>query len=69
MTDPGERPPLPIWVFVGMVLAVFGAIVIGADLLGEPRATVLAQLRPGLWWGSIVLLAGILLLVFGRRRA
>ncbi len=53
-----EAEPLPIWFFVGVILLVFGVLVLAGDLVGEPRQTVLAETRPGLWWGAIMLVAG-----------
>jgi hypothetical protein len=50
--------PLPIWFFVGLILLVYGLLVAGAALLGDSRPTVLAETRPGLWWGAIMIVAG-----------
>lgn len=64
---PTEAEPLAIWFFVGMILLVYGLIVVGAGLFSAPRATVLAQLRPGLWWGGITAVAGVVFLLIGLR--
>ncbi|HEY3359689.1 MAG TPA: hypothetical protein VGQ83_40950 [Polyangia bacterium] len=62
---PREAEPLPIWFFVGLILAVYGAIVLGAGLLMPPAHTVLAHLRPALWWGGTMLVAGAIFLAIG----
>ena len=59
--------PLPIWFFVGLILLIYGAIILVAGLVGDTRPTKLAELRPALWWGGIMLLAGAILLAVGWR--
>ena len=69
--DDSGREPLPIWFFVGVILLVFGVLVLAGDLVGARRQTVLAEIRPGLWWGAIMLVAGgvfTALGLAGRRR-
>jgi membrane protein implicated in regulation of membrane protease activity len=58
-----------IWAMVGLVLCVYGAIVAGcgvAYLFGKPAATALGHLNPCLWWGTIMLAFGALLLALPR---
>lgn len=50
--------PLPIWFFVGVILAVYGLLVLVAGFVTEPRPTVLAETQPNLWWGAILTVAG-----------
>jgi hypothetical protein len=56
-----------IWFFVGLTLSIMGALVVLAgvlDLLSPPaRITVLGGTHPGLWWGALMLVAGIIFLV------
>ncbi len=57
---------LSIWFFVGLMLTVFGVIITatGVYFLFRPQqVTVLAHLNPSLWWGLIMLAAGLLFLV------
>jgi hypothetical protein len=56
--------PLPIWLFVGIMLVVYGLIVVGSSLFASSRQTVLAELRPGLWWGSFMAVFGLMFVVF-----
>ncbi len=60
-----EAEPLPIWFFVGVILLVFGVLVLAGDFVGERRPTVLAETRPGLWWGAIMLVAGVIFTALG----
>ena len=57
-TGAREAEPLPIWFFVGVILLVYGVLVLAGNFVGEPRQTVLAETRPGLWWGAIMVVAG-----------
>lgn len=61
----------PIWFFVGLLLVVDGSLVTIADIIytmnPPDHMTVLAHLRPGLWWGVMMVIAGIVFLVANRR--
>ena len=50
--------PLPIWFFVGVILLVYGLLVLAAYFMAAPRETVLASTKPSLWWGTIIVVAG-----------
>lgn len=65
MDEERPREPLPIWFFVGVILLVFGLIIVGADLHGIQRQTVLGETRPALWWGAIMCVGGAILSVVG----
>lgn len=63
-----QRPePLSIWFFVGLILCAYGGIVAISGAMPTARPTVLAELRPALWWGAITAAFGIVLLVIGLR--
>jgi len=55
---------ISIWFFIGLILLVYGALIVGAsiyDLSNPPEhPTVLANLHPGIWWGALILALGIL---------
>jgi hypothetical protein len=59
-----------IWYFAGIVLTLMGALVMLAAIIdlfsSTPQKTVLANLHPGLWWGALMLLTGILYLIKNR---
>ena len=62
----------PIWYFVGLFLTATGAIVLASgiyDLFDPPvQKTVLAELHPGVWWGGVILLAGLLFFLVNRKK-
>jgi len=65
---PTGGEPLPIWFFVGVILAVYGVLVILAGLIYPTASTVLAHTRPALWWGAVMIVAGALFLFIGLRK-
>jgi hypothetical protein len=60
---PGE--PLPIWFFVGLILTVYGALIVASEWVPATRTVVLAELHAPLWWGAITLVCGAIFLVIG----
>lgn len=52
----------PIWYFVGLILVAMGIIVLlaGVMIYYNPPAqtTVLADTRPNLWWGGVMVVFG-----------
>ncbi len=62
----------PIWYFVGLFLLTVGVIVVASGVydLFEPatQQTVLANLHPGLWWGGVVTLVGLVFLLANRKK-
>jgi hypothetical protein len=60
-----------IWYLVGLLLMAMGALVLAGgvgDLLSPPRhPTVLAHLRPNLWWGGVMIVAGALFFLTHRK--
>lgn len=60
----------PIWYFVGLMLLSMGAIVTLTGLyyyFNPPDVkTVLADLHPSLWWGMVMVAAGVIFLLFNR---
>lgn len=75
MEQPGhheEREPvkthaISIWFFIGIVLAVYGALILGAGIYGwivpSSHPVVLAKLHAGVWWGGLLLIFGIIYVV------
>ena len=53
---------ISIWVFIGLLLIAYGILIMGQGMweLFVPPANpvVLAHLRAGIWWGSIILVLG-----------
>ena len=57
-----HRHFISIWFFIGVLLAVYGVLILGSGIydLGSPEkhAVVLAQLHAPIWWGALLLLLG-----------
>ena len=53
---------LSIWFFIGVLLLVYGVLILGAGLyeLAVPpeRVVVLAELRAAVWWGALLVVLG-----------
>lgn len=58
-----EQSGISIWFFIGTLLTIYGALILGADVFyhGHPahQQVVLSELRVGLWWGVLLLVLGI----------
>lgn len=55
---------ISIWFFIGISLAVNGALILGAgvyQLISPPRnpGIVLFHLHANVWWGALLLLIGL----------
>jgi hypothetical protein len=61
----------PIWYFVGLMLSTMGAVVLiagVANYLSPPaRVTVLSRLHPELWWGMVMIAAGLIFFFTNRQ--
>jgi len=60
-----------IWYLVGLMLMAMGVLVLAGgigDLVSPPaHATVLAHLRPNLWWGAVMFVAGAVFFLTHRK--
>jgi hypothetical protein len=58
-----EKHTISIWFFIGIELVIYGLLIFGAGIyeLFVPPASpvVLYKLHSGIWWGAILLAAGI----------
>jgi hypothetical protein len=56
------KPMISIWIFIGFLLIAYGALIMGQgmwELFFPPaKPVVLAELRAGIWWGSLILILG-----------
>jgi hypothetical protein len=55
-----HRDLIPVWFFVGLLLAVYGLLILSSGLaeLSNPPATVLANLHAPVWWGAVMVAVG-----------
>ena len=51
---------VPVWFFVGVILLIYGVIILATGIyeLSHTPSTVLAHLRPALWWGVLLIIIG-----------
>ena len=51
---------IPVWFFVGVILLIYGVIILATGIyeFSHPPATVLANLRPAVWWGALLIIVG-----------
>ena len=59
---PPDKRRLPIWFFIGLLVIVYGFIVMGAGMwaLFVPPAhpVVMGNLHADLWWGALMTVVG-----------
>jgi hypothetical protein len=62
-----------IWYLVSLVLMEMGALVFIAGIIEffapSPRRTVLAEIHPGIWWGCVMIVAGIIFYLKNRKES
>lgn len=55
---------ISIWFFIGILLDIYGILILGAgiyDLVRPPEHLVkMAYLHAGIWWGALLLLLGLI---------
>lgn len=55
---------IPIWFFIGLLLVIYGVMIVGYGLYELATGTLahvqLADLHTPLWWGGLLLLLGII---------
>ncbi len=61
----------PIWYFVGLMLMTMGAVILVSGLIDysseRTARTVLSELHPALWWGGVMIVAGLLFFLTNRK--
>ncbi|MGA1996305.1 MAG: hypothetical protein ABSH45_11065 [Bryobacteraceae bacterium] len=54
---------IPIWFFIGLLLLIYGVLILGAgiwDVFSPPvPAVVLNKLHAGVWWGALLVGIGV----------
>ena len=57
-----ECSHISIWFFVGVLLLVYGILIMGAgikDVVSPPENPVVyAEIHAGIWWGALLLIMG-----------
>lgn len=59
-SKPVKRHMLPVWFFVGVILLIYGVLIMVTGLVeySSGPETVLGNLHPAVWWGAIMAVAG-----------
>ena len=59
MSDKPQRT-IAIWFFIGVLLAVYGVLILGAGIYGlfVPPRVEMQWLHLGIWWGALLLAIG-----------
>lgn len=56
------RGRISIWFFIGVLLLAYGILIFGTGLyelfVPPEHPVVMANLRPAIWWGGMLLLLG-----------
>lgn len=59
---PGEKRRIPIWFFIGVLVMVYGFIIMGAgcwELFFPPaHPVVMEDLHADLWWSALMIVVG-----------
>jgi hypothetical protein len=57
-----EEHAIPIWFFVGSLLAVYGVLIFGAGIIDafspQQYPVTLSHLHAGIWWGLLLMAIG-----------
>jgi FtsH-binding integral membrane protein len=59
-SQPGKHHMIPVWFFVGVILLIYGLIILGTGIyeFSSPPPTVLASTHPAVWWGALLTVIG-----------
>jgi hypothetical protein len=65
-----HRLMVPVWFFVGILLAIYGVLICAAGLVEwrMPSSTVLSEAHAPVWWGGLMALVGVAYSVIFRPR-
>ncbi len=49
-----------MWFFIGVLLAIYGVLIVGATMTSPPEADVkFSEYHIGLWWGLLLFVLGM----------
>lgn len=67
-----EKHSLSVWLFIGVLFLVYGALVLGSGLYGifvpPTHPVVMSRLHIGVWWGVGMIVIGLTYVVRFRPR-
>jgi hypothetical protein len=55
-----QRTIIPVWLFVGIILLVYGILILGTGIheFSNPPDVVLSRAHAPLWWGALMTVVG-----------
>ena len=54
------KQEISVWFFIGVLLAIYGILIIGATMASPPEADVkFSEYHIGMWWGGLLLVLGV----------
>jgi hypothetical protein len=67
-----EKKMISIWFFIGLILTLYGLLILGAGIYDAVHPAelhvVLARLHAGIWWGALLVALGVFYVVKFRPR-
>ena len=58
-----EHHQVPIWFFIGILLTVYGVLILGSGIYGlfrpPQREVALSYLHADIWWGALLFVLGL----------
>lgn len=59
-----HRAHVSIWFFIGLLLDIYGVLILGASLrdyfVPPEHPVVLANVHAGIWWGILLIVLGVI---------
>lgn len=56
-----RRDMISIWFFIGLLLLVYGVIILASSALVAPvQQTAMSHLHADIWWGALLIVLGAL---------
>jgi hypothetical protein len=54
------KQEISVWFFIGVLLAIYGVLIVGATLTSPPEADVkFSEYHIGVWWGALLFVLGL----------
>ena len=67
-----QKPTIPIWFFIGILLTIYGALILGAgihDYAASGAATwAMPSLHLQIWWGLLLVVLGLVYVIAFRNK-
>jgi hypothetical protein len=55
-----EKQEISVWFFIGVLLAIYGVLIVGATMASPPESNVVfSEYHIGMWWGALLFVMGL----------